>query len=459
MFSQIFLFVFFFVLAACTPQSPRSSENTQKDAHKDAQTRPFYSLTGQEYQVRFQALYESSAKSLDEITPSTLPYRIRSTTKFLAGPLGHRQLGGVQKGERITPHLEEAYVEEGHVLVPYTYEAQWVLENNALASGPLYLPLPYSVAGLETPHWKSCTDDEEDHNTWDFFWYFWDPERPGCDHEVGVNYQEVEVLVTASTTQTRLSYPEYSRLIHDKDGVPTLAMTFAFGYVKENSNPDPFRDIDYGIRQFQRFYAETKNTLLALGFEETPIFQSDISEGNQKIGAKFIGSKNGVRMEVSVVAAAGVDQMDLFAHSYARDHEGFFGWFGHSRVGSGFDAEVFESKLKDFPEDFSLTQDYQLIYWAGCNSYSYYTKPFFELKAELDPTGDPEGTRHLDIIANTLPSYFAFNGPNAKVLFNTLLHWDSPTSYQEIVRQIEDIAGNSRAQVIVTVLGDEDNEP
>ena len=64
---------------------------------------------------------------------------------------------------------------------------------------------------------------------------------------------------------------------------------------------------------------------------------------------------------INVVAAAGIDQMELFARSFAHDHDGFFGWFGHSRVGSGFDAERFwqvhRSTLVNVKEIESVTAD------------------------------------------------------------------------------------------------------
>jgi hypothetical protein len=151
--------------------------------------------------------------------------------------------------------------------------------------------------------------------------------------------------------------------------------------------------------------------------------------------------------------------MNLFAESYAARQEGFFGWFGHSRVGSGFDAQSFQMIMNSNPERYSLTSDYQLIYWAGCNSYNYYTLPFFEMKARLNPTQDPKGTKNLDIISNGLPTYFSLNAYNADIMLKALLNWDTPTSFQSIVDQIEDRAEKSGGTtVLVNVLGDEDNQ-
>jgi len=194
-----------------------------------------------------------------------------------------------------------------------------------------------------------------------------------------------------------------------------------------------------------------------MGFRESPLRQSDITEGRTIIGAQFTGVKSGVQIRVSIIAAAGVDQMDIFARSYAQNHESFFAWFGHSRVGAGFDADLFQEKLAHWPAKYSVSPEYQIVYWGGCNSYSYYTNPFFELKSRLNPLGDPNGTSKLDLISNTLPSLFAFNAENAHISLQVLLNWQNPTSYQKWINQIEQHARSRGFEVMVNVLGDEDN--
>lgn len=446
----IFFVATLFGLSACTQNPPPAANQKRKDEN------PLYALTGQERQVKFQALFRSNEKKIEDLDPSNIPSEIRKVTAFLFGPLTYRDIGGAQKGEKITAHIDQAFVQGRYVFVPYTYEAVWMIHSRYQGTS-LSVPLPYSISGLITPKWKNCNDSGDHREDWGFLWYFWDPLRDNCDHQLSRHYQEVEIEIGTATPQTTRSFPEYSRLIRTKDGIPTLSMTFAFGYVEEPDTADPFKDHDYGMSQFRLFYDQVAAELLSLNFKKVPILQKDIARGSTTIGTKFIGDKNGVHVEVSILAAAGVDQMDIFAHSYAQDHDGFFGWFGHSRVGSGFDAQMFAYKLETFPQRFSLTTDYQIIYWAGCNSYSYYTLPFFELKADLNPTLDPNGTANLDLISNALPSLFSLNADNAWVLFAALFNWEAATSYQDIIKNIENSAAAWRTQVIVNVLGDEDN--
>lgn len=443
-----------FAASSCSNSSPYHSLMLNND------TAPLYAQEGQEYQVHFQALYKSNYKRIDQIQDHITQSSIIETTQFLFGPLTNRSLGGVQKGQKITLLREKIYIEGGLVIIPYQYEGVWMLNRNKVSGDSLILPLPFSADELKKTNWLSCTDkNDEDHRTWSFLWYFWDPERPGCQHRKNSEYQLVQVSFGTETEQTRETYPEYKNMIHMVNGIPTMAMTFAFGYVEDAEKPKPFQDSDYGAREFQKFYNQSKNILQSMGFSETPITQNQFSSGNLKIGSLFTGNVDGTRFQVSIVAAAGVDQMDIFANSFAQRHEGFFGWFGHSRVGSGFDADNFKYILNSNPQRFTMSSDYQLVYWAGCNSYSYYTLPFFELKANIEPIADPNGTKKLDIISNTLPSLFAFNSGNASIMLKTFLNTKERSSYQSIIEQITKLAYSSRAEVIVNVLGDEDNAP
>jgi hypothetical protein len=452
-FTMTYFLTLLFLATGC---SQYQDSSTQQPGPQSDQ---LYSTAGKEYKARFEAVYNTRYRRIEDLQPGYLIDPIRQTTKFLFGPLTYRSLGGVQKGEKIIPHPELATLQNGRVVLPYSYEAVWMVHSEKVLASGLSLPLPYSASDILNTNWMTCTDSaDEDHATPSFLWYFWDPTRPGCVNQEGTDYQTVQIHFDQETEQTVKTFPEYDRMIHNVNGRPVLAMTFAFGYVEDAARPRPFKDSDAGMREFQKFYNIVQRTLSPLGFKEEAILQSEYTSGSEKIGSRFVGKINNVEYQVSVVANASVDQMDLFAKSFANRHEGFFGWFGHSRVGDGFDADQFRYKLSDYPQKFSLSKDYQLVYWAGCNSYSYYTLPFFDMKAKLDSANDPKGTRNLDIISNTLPSLFAFNANNANVLFEALINQQQKTSYQSIVDKIENSAQRYGYDVLVNVLGDEDNK-
>lgn len=445
------LLILTLAITACS-RSELPANLTLSDSDK------LYSSAADEYKVQFKALYRTRYDQLSQLNSSDVRADIKRTTPFLFGPLTYRTWAAPQKNESYDIQLNEAYLEDHRVVVPYIYHGTWLIKKSVAAAGSLTLPYPFSEPDLKSTAWKNCTDSAPDHRDWSFFWYFWEPSRPGCDHKLGQQYQEITVQLLQKTEQTKQSYPEYNRMIRQQNGNPTYSMTFAFGYVEDKDSPNPFKDYDYGALEFQDFHSFIEKTLSARGFSKNPITQNQFGGyGTSIIGSEFLGQIDNIDVRISVVAAAGVDQMDLFAYSYAFRHDGFFGWFGHSRVGSGFDADRVQRLLTTSPEKYSVSSEYQLVYWAGCNSYSYYTLPFFKMKAQGNPANDPLGTKNLDLISNGLPSLFSFNAANAKIAFKALLNFNQPTSYQEIVRSIESYAQMRGYPVLVNVLGDEDN--
>jgi hypothetical protein len=197
-----------------------------------------------------------------------------------------------------------------------------------------------------------------------------------------------------------------------------------------------------------------------LDFQETPVLQAEYIDAiwpDKQIGSRFTGIRNGKRFEIKVVTNAGIDQMQLFAQSYAHDHDAFFAWLGHSRVGSEYDAKNFASMLLRHPDYYSISKQYQIIYWAGCTSYSYYTNLFFKQKAALDPENDPHGTKALDIVSNGFSSPFSLYQENAMTWLGSLINWEMQASYQKIIGELEQGFSKIRRTVMVNVLGDEDN--
>jgi hypothetical protein len=239
-----------------------------------------------------------------------------------------------------------------------------------------------------------------------------------------------------------------------------IKATFAFGYIEDLVSPHPDTDRDIGVAQYRKFLSDFKIMLID-GYKIEDIFLSDYKSGasarKKVIGQLFKFKRASVNFEVKVLINAGVDQMDLFAKSFAHDHDSYFAWLGHSRVGSGFDAQVFRQMMANNPTYYSISKEYQLVYWGGCNSYSYYADPFFELKALAQPALDPTGTKGLDIIANALPSLFILNSKNAMVQLKALVNFDRPTSYQEIIKQMEMEAASFGIVTLAVVIGDEDN--
>ncbi len=402
-------------------------------------------------QIELQSYQESSRKHYEN-------NYILPTFDYLYGPLVNKSLGSPLHVTELVVNWDHPIVENGKVYLEYTYKGKWTVANAAMLGNGLHLPIPYSKSVLVSPQWKSCTDRDPEHQTLSFYWYFWDPSRSGCDHTIGEHYQNVKITILSQTPQTQNSYPEYHQLLKSAGIDNNFQMTFAFGYADDSNQKDLNQDWDIGASEYRKFLTHVKNQFPQ--FQSTPILRGEYLgfEGDQKvIGHSLKGKRDGVDVTINVVINFGIDQMKLFAQSFAHNHDGFFAWFGHSRVGSGFDAQQFANMVSWNPDYYSISNQYQLIYWGGCNSYSYYTKPFFELKARAANGSDPKGTKSLDIVANGLPSYFHFNAKNAEISLDMLMKWQTQPTYQEWIRKIENYATDYGALVLAMVVGDEDN--
>lgn len=414
----------------------------------------FYSQAGREHEVKFTAVFKSTMTSLSEVaelseTQKTALVRreILPLMDYLFGPLVHRSQGSPQRVKNVLVDWTNARMSNGVVELPYEYRGLWIVSHQVSQAGSLELPVPLNRKVVYSKLWKKCTDSAPDHQTESFYWYFWDPTRYACDQKEGVEYNSVSVKIGRETRLTEKSYPEYNRMLEDD----LMSMTMAFGYVDDPSEFNPEKDNDAGVYEYRSFVKHFRSKY-ASQLKESLIYQKEYKGSSNPelvIGHRFAGTLNGKKVLVNIVVAAGIDQMELFAKSFAHDHEDLFAWYGHSRVGSGFDAERFGRMLTSDPGYYSVTDAYQVIYWAGCNSYSYYTLPFFEFKG---------GTRNLDIIANGLPSYFSLNSDNAVIATDYFLNWPARPSYQEIVNTIEERASQRGTVVLVAVLGDEDNQ-
>jgi hypothetical protein len=435
--------------------------------HSDTIQPLLFSDKGKELIVEFNAEHSSQFASLAAVNDLSdydkLVYKesvMVPLMKYLFGPLTHRSIGGVKSILEIEIDWTNAHLKNSMVILPYHYKGLWMIEASFVEKPELSLPIPKNEKGLLSTKWKKCTDSDPDHQTESFYWYFWDPERHGCDHQEGVQFDLIKIELKEKSLFTELSYPEYKKMIKVENGRRVLKATFAFGYIEDLTSPLPDTDPDIGVAQFRKFISELKN-FLKNNYITEDIYLSDYKNNffSRKlvIGKLFKFQRTGVDFEIKVVTNAGVDQMDLFAKSFAHDHDSYFAWLGHSRVGSGFDAQVFRQMLFSNPSYYTISKDYQLVFWGGCNSYSYYADPFFKIKAAVQPEADPGGTKGLDIIANALPSLFILNSKSALVHLKALLDLEKPVSYQEIIRQMEMEAASYGTITLAVVLGDEDN--
>ena len=148
--------------------------------------------------------------------------------------------------------------------------------SSDLLSGSSYsVPLPVNPdriyrAGMKTrpsgTTYNPCTDahyqDEVD------FWYFWNPENPGCELREGIDFTRVSVKVRRSSNTVQ-TFPEYSRLA-DENGVIRISVLFGMDDPEKGKNPD--RSADINARNFVGF----RRTLLRMGYRGRELSEDEI---------------------------------------------------------------------------------------------------------------------------------------------------------------------------------------
>ncbi|MGZ6289335.1 MAG: hypothetical protein ACXWQO_14200, partial [Bdellovibrionota bacterium] len=180
--------------------------------------------------------------------------QIEPTLKFLFGPLTNRGLASPQRGVELKIDWGSAALVGERVVLKYDYRSTWIVDKDVPES--FNIPVPFNRNDLLTPRWKNCTDSSPEHQTEWFYWYFWDPERTGCDHKQGVQYDVVTVRLGEETKNQSASYPEYNRLLEGD----RFHLTFGFGYVEDPAAANPETDWDSGIREYQAFVKNVRGT-------------------------------------------------------------------------------------------------------------------------------------------------------------------------------------------------------
>lgn len=413
----------------------------------------YYAAKGNQVNVKLEAIYLANVK-LQDLQSQNIQARIRKnilkTLTYLYGPTTNRQIGGISKVENVDIDFNNISIANNQMMIPYRYQAVWLISDKFIKKNEFEISIPFNEEILITENWKKCTDHEPIHQTQKLLWYYWDPQRNGCDHQLNVQYQNVAVHLVHQLAQDKSGRPDYQRLIQRTDG-QHLDMTFAFGYINKESEQNPDTSHDQGMYSYRELLKLLrKNKLIKKSFLETRINLNEYQgyqNKNQVIGTRFKGIKDGIPVTIKVVTASNIDQMELFAKSYLQDHDSTFAWFGHSRVGEGFAASQVLELMEKNKNTFLLSPDFQILYWGGCNGYSYFTTPFFRMKAEKFSNNDHDRS-NLNIISNALPTIENLSGRNAMSFFESIFYWEKSKSYKGIIDDLEVKIWNGKPSLI-----------
>jgi hypothetical protein len=93
---------------------------------------------------------------------------------------------------------------------------------------------------------------------------------------------------------------------------------------------------------------------------------------------------------------------------------------------------------------------YQLLFLDGCNTAAYLDRSLHERVAAANGTADPNGTKHLDVVGNVLPSYFGQSPRALMAVLDGLMAPEQPRTFNQLFEGIPAVQK-------VVVIGDEDN--
>jgi hypothetical protein len=353
---------------------------------------------------------------------------------------------------------------KGRLSIAYKFTGKSVFDlrafkNSDRASVPLKLPLSPDLIYKQSMGKKGgepfnyCTDpgynDEGD------FWYFWDPQQKKCplaDDNQKVLRITGELKLLPNSVER---YPDYNALYGDNDNGKVLEISLLLGYVDDIPNNKIGHTKDTTYKNFKVITKELKD----MGFTELTgkdHYKDNFkitSGGNETKGANFLreyasvihtddGRKVHVHVQV-LLADTAIASRDNTFHYYlvpAFENADVLIYDGHSGLGGNLD-------LGSLPKVHFDLNKYQIFFFNGCSSYSYYNGMFFQAK---------HGSKNLDIVNSGLETSSDSTAPNALAFMKYIIRGDLK-SYRRILTALEKSNGEDNGTYLTGVSGEDDN--
>ncbi len=385
-----------------------------------------YVISPTSLEVRFS--YQAEFQTRDT---KPAPDMLVKHAEFL---FGYMQANGLTAGTGINhrtpgigapawpPQLTVISESEVEGLRTIRYQAQGVmLINKAFAVQPLrtgqweiFLPYDYD-------HYydKDCATEDED-NTQDGFWYFYDPFKKHCDHLVQAPLaHSVMVAIAPAAPVDETLTADLETLRGDNgngDGFEIVTVT-GFNATKKKS--------DEGRVSFDQL----NQWFLDQGFEKTVL--KKFKDRPVFLFEKDFVNANGKTIHVKVTRLLAITDMDKKLVTFAKffkdamENADVVMYAGHS--GSGATLEMKDIEAKAGPVHLNRSKQ-QVYFFDACTGYSYYL-PLF------DGRKDP-GSLH--VLTYALTSQFGFEHATHKAFFRYLLNFkDDHPSWTQMMIDIE----------------------
>lgn len=413
-------------------------------------------------------LKKTSGQKLPE--KETVLSIIEDQLQHLYGPMSIAKYKSVPRGDHeIKIDWKNIILKKsGFFSIPYTYTGTIVVDNGPRTKYEIIVPInPKKVYedafvsrdGLQLQK-SPCTD--EHYQTLGDFWYFWNPFQAGCDLKEAKNFFDDNgsyVRVTGTITRTpnsRLSYPEYQKLIDPK--TKTVSIHVFFGLDEEKHGKNPMTSKDANAENFRLI----RENLIGLKYTSHVWEEEDLRDAFKYLQSplpyvetmsKVVGD---ITLEVRLYyGPTGIDEKSRNFHKFYKDaleNSSIMIYGGHSGLGGHLDLDAIEGSLKE-KIHFNKNK-YQIYFFDSCTSYSYYNTQYFARKRTEN---DPRGTKNLDIMTNGLATYFYVmpeaTGATIQAVEQALNYYIG----SGVLVSYQDIAASIDSNNLFGINGDEDN--
>ena len=400
----------FRVLACIVALFSLTSAGCKTPQSKNMSDIKFNGYDNQRYKMRFENTFIAPAdtpesKVLDEAYGSL---------RFLFGAFQwHKEFvsyKGIPHNKPSVKITKKDLVEENGVQVlkvTYVFDDE-VVFNKSLNKTAIEFWMPkdrqaiYKMGEVEGKF--PCTDPT--YTTAGDFWYFWNPENPGCPAKFKEGLNRVKATF-AAIPNTLNKYPLYGKLGSNK----TRLVYIAHGADKKLVADDP------GMKA----YSGTLIELARLGFVEKEVL-ADTEEEKHLV---YSANQKNYTVEVHVgLFKSGSPQFTVYGRQGLSTADVFI-YNGHSGLGGFLPPSRFAP--------LTLPKKYQIFMFNGCSTFAYYNQNYFDKKKEV--TGRP-GSESLEIITTGLEAWFGVQPYATSSLINDLLVTKSHLKWEQIVMNL-----------------------
>ena len=366
--------------------------------------------------------------------------KVENQLLYTVGQLnGDNSVGRLDKLELSNVNIEET--EDGGALISYdaTLLVAWGDKENIPTEYTFKLPLDNRSEALDAfaeKYGTSCVDFGAHDVDAGSMWYYYRPAAYRCNLD-SEDIVEVTASVALSEVNTTGKYPEYHKVWEDD----VLRVVAVFGKYKDGATSSS----DAGIAAYNDFVNTIQREFASNGITSEPA-EVPRNPGVDMDDITFTIPLEGGR-SIEVVTLM-IDNVRTAGPEFDERYEGVSGkadliaYNGHAGLGANIRALANKGQWE--------TGQYAMVFMNGCDTYAYVDSALFDAHAAVNPN-DPEGTKHLDLITNALPSYFSNMSESTMVFIRGLIDTEEPRTYEQIFR------GISSSQVVL-VSGEQDNE-